>query len=83
MKISEAFKVLKLLYEYPIISCTAIATEVNISIRSCYRYLEEFSLAGIPVQIKSGRYGGAYLSEEYKQQINTLGALIKSYASAS
>ncbi|MGN0817923.1 MAG: helix-turn-helix transcriptional regulator [Candidatus Coproplasma sp.] len=43
-----------------------IADRYDISVRSVYRYVEELSVAGIPVDVKRGRYGGITVSDTFK-----------------
>lgn len=68
------------------ITAQEIADRYEISVRSVYRYVEELSVAGIPVDVKRGRYGGItvpdtfklpagyFTTEEYASAINALKA---------
>lgn len=43
-----------------------LAAKFDCSLRSIYRYLEELSIAGIPVDVAHGPHGGVYISDCYK-----------------
>ncbi len=80
MQIEKILKLVKLLYEYPILTSEQISTNIDISIRSVYRYVDCLIVGGIPVESKRGSGGGLYLSEEYKRKIyNKLGGLLLAY----
>ena len=39
-----------------------LAARFDISPRSVYRYIEEMTVAGIPIDVARGQYGGIYIS---------------------
>lgn len=43
-----------------------LAARFDISPRSVYRYIEEMIVAGIPIDVARGQYGGIYISDAYK-----------------
>lgn len=43
-----------------------IAEKFDISQRSVYRYVEELNIAGVPIDIVRGRYGGISLADTYR-----------------
>lgn len=43
-----------------------LAAQFDISPRSVYRYIEEMTVAGIPIDVARGQYGGIYISDAYK-----------------
>lgn len=43
-----------------------LASRFDISPRSVYRYIEEMTVAGIPIDVARGQYGGIYISDAYK-----------------
>lgn len=43
-----------------------IADRFEISQRSVYRYVEELNVAGVPVDVVRGRYGGIFISDAYR-----------------
>ena len=43
-----------------------LAARFDISPRSVYRYIEEMTVAGIPIDVARGQYGGIYISDAYK-----------------
>ena len=43
-----------------------IAERYEISVRSVYRYIEELCVAGIPIDVARGRYGGLTIADTYR-----------------
>ncbi|MGN0813916.1 MAG: helix-turn-helix transcriptional regulator [Candidatus Coproplasma sp.] len=66
MKYQIMVKILTLLLTKRKITAQEIADRYDISVRSVYRYVEELSVSGIPVDVKRGRYGGITLPDTYK-----------------
>ena len=48
------------------ISARELAAKYDVSTRTVYRYLEEMTIAGIPVDVARGANGGIYISDAYK-----------------
>ncbi len=48
------------------VTAKEIADRFEISQRSVYRYVEELSVAGVPVDVVRGRYGGIVISDTYR-----------------
>lgn len=72
MKFQILIKMLMFLLAKKQISASEIANRYNISVRTVYRYVEELVLAGIPLDIIRGRYGGICLPDTYKLPENFL-----------
>ncbi len=43
-----------------------LASKYDVSTRSIYRYLDEMTVCGVPIDYSSGRGGGVYISDAYK-----------------
>lgn len=48
------------------VTAKEIADKYEISVRSVYRYVEELNVAGVPVDVVRGRYGGIYIADTFK-----------------
>lgn len=48
------------------VTAPELAAKYNISPRSVYRYIDEMTVAGIPIDVMRGPYGGIYISDAYK-----------------
>ena len=48
------------------ISAAQLAKECGVSVRSVYRYIEELSVAGVPLFVTRGRNGGVTLPDTYR-----------------
>ena len=66
MKYRIMIKILSTLIAGRKVSAREIAEKFEISPRTVYRYIDELSAAGIPVEVSRGRYGGAALMETYR-----------------
>ena len=75
-KIGNVLKILKILNECPQTTAPKIAAELDISIRSVYRYVDEITCCGYPINVKSGNGGGIWLDSNFKKRINSAIALI-------
>ncbi len=53
-------------------SAAALAERFDISVRSVYRYVEELTIAGVPIDIRQGRGGGMCIPDSYKLPVNFL-----------
>ena len=49
-----------------------IAGDLNISVRTVYRYMDELIICGIPINKKVGKFGGWWLDEDYKKSSKTI-----------
>lgn len=48
------------------ISAVELAQELGVSVRTIYRYLDELTVSGLPIDTERGKYGGFYLNQDYK-----------------
>lgn len=48
------------------VSAGELAGKYDVSVRSIYRYIDEMSLAGIPIDVARGSRGGIFISDAYK-----------------
>ena len=80
-------KILMQLLSKKKITAKEIAERYEISVRSVYRYVEELTVCGVPIDVARGRYGGLtvadtfrlptgyFTREEYAAAINALDAM--------
>ncbi|MDE7087607.1 MAG: YafY family transcriptional regulator [Clostridia bacterium] len=66
MKYQIMIKMLMLLTSRRKVTAKEFAEKFDISIRSVYRYVDELNVAGVPVDVVRGRYGGIYISDTFK-----------------
>lgn len=66
MKYRIMLKMLVMLTTKRKVTAKEIADRFEISQRSVYRYVEELSVAGVPVDVVRGRYGGIFISDTYR-----------------
>ena len=66
MKYQIMVKMLMLLLSRRKVSAREIADRYEISVRSVYRYIEELCVAGIPIDVARGRYGGIMIADTYR-----------------
>lgn len=66
MKYTMLLRILFLLLARKKLSAKYIADRYEISIRTVYRYIDELSLAGIPIYNERGRNGGYSIADNYK-----------------
>ena len=59
-------KILTLLLSKRKITAREIAERYEISVRSVYRYLDELTICGVPLNVARGRYGGITVADTYK-----------------
>lgn len=86
MKYQIMIKILMVLLARRKTTAGELAARFDISVRSVYRYVEELSVSGVPVDVLRGRYGGITIAdtfrlpagfftrEEYASAINALHA---------
>ncbi len=72
MKYTMLLRILFLLLARKKISAKYIADRYEISVRTVYRYIDELSLAGVPIYNERGRNGGYAISDTYKLPANFL-----------
>ncbi|MDE6441693.1 MAG: YafY family transcriptional regulator [Clostridia bacterium] len=48
------------------VSASQIADKYEVCVRSVYRYINELSLCGIPLEVTRGRYGGIRIADTYR-----------------
>ncbi|MBO7215187.1 MAG: YafY family transcriptional regulator [Clostridia bacterium] len=72
MKYTILLKILFLLLSRKKVSARYIADRYEISVRTVYRYIDELSLAGVPIYNERGRYGGYAIADNYKLPANFL-----------
>ncbi len=48
------------------VSAGELAGKYDVSVRSIYRYVDEMTVAGIPIDIARGQNGGIYISDAFK-----------------
>ncbi len=48
------------------VSAGYLASKFGISVRTVYRYVDEMTIAGIPIDVARGQFGGVYISDAYK-----------------
>lgn len=87
MKYDIMMKILMLLLQKRKLTATEIAARYDVSVRSVYRYIEELTVCGVPIDVSRGRYGGItvadtfrlpagyFTREEYSATINALDAM--------
>lgn len=87
MKYRVMLKILMQLLTRRKITAREIANRYEVSLRSVYRYIEELSMSGVPIEVTRGRYGGITLAdtfrlpagyftrEEYAATLNALNAM--------
>lgn len=66
MKYRVMLKMLMLLMTRRKVTAKEIADRFEISVRSVYRYVEELNVAGVPVDVVRGRYGGIFIADTFK-----------------
>lgn len=48
------------------ISAGELAAKYDVSVRTIYRYIDEMTIAGIPIDVARGQNGGVYISDAFK-----------------
>ncbi|MDE7256429.1 MAG: HTH domain-containing protein, partial [Clostridia bacterium] len=66
MKYRIMIKMLTLLMSRRKVTAKEIADRFDISVRSVYRYVEELNVAGVPVDVVRGRYGGIFIADTFR-----------------
>ena len=66
MKYRIMINLLSLLLARRKVTAAEVADRFEISVRSVYRYVEEMNVAGVPIDVVRGRYGGIYVCDTFK-----------------
>lgn len=66
MKYQVMIKILMILLARRKVTATEIASRYDVSVRSVYRYVEELVIAGVPIDVVRGRYGGLVIPDTFK-----------------
>lgn len=66
MKYQVMIKILMLLTSRRKVTAQEIADRFDISVRSVYRYIEEMNVAGVPIDVVRGRYGGLFIADTFR-----------------
>lgn len=66
MKYPIMIKMLMMLTSRRKVTAREIADRFEISVRSVYRYVDELNVAGVPVDVVRGRYGGIFIADTFK-----------------
>lgn len=66
MKFQHLIEILHVLLSRKSVSAKYLAERLNVSIRTIYRYIDDLTLANVPVVSDRGVYGGYYIPDSYK-----------------
>ncbi len=66
MKYTTMFKILMLLLQKKKITAAEVARRYEVSVRSVYRYVEELTVCGVPIDVERGRYGGLSVADTFR-----------------
>ena len=83
MKTDIVFTMLMRLLDKKKTTAQELARELEISVRTVYRYVNALTLANVPVQTSAGREGGIWIDEDYKLAANFFSAREKGIISDS
>ena len=60
--------IIKALTNSSLITAEELSRECDVSTRTIYRYVDELTICGLPINTRAGNKGGIYLDEEYKKR---------------
>lgn len=66
MKFQIMTEILFILLSKRKVSARELAQRFGVSVRSIYRYIDEMTVSGIPIDVARGASGGIYISDAYK-----------------
>lgn len=66
MKYQIMFKILFILLARRKVSASALARDFGVSVRTIYRYVDEMTVAGVPIDVARGAAGGLSIPDSFK-----------------
>ncbi len=66
MKFQIMLEILFILLARRKVSAGELAKKFEVSVRTIYRYIDEMTIAGIPIDVARGSNGGVYISDSFK-----------------
>jgi len=65
IQMNRLFEILYILLQRRCVTAKELSERFEVSVRTIYRDVDALSMAGIPVYMKKGRYGGIYLLDNF------------------
>ena len=66
--VAITLNIIKALTNSSLITAEELARQCEVSTRTIYRYIDEVTVCGLPINTRAGNKGGIYLDEEYKKR---------------
>ncbi len=66
MKFDVMLKILINLLSRHKVTASELAEKYEVSVRSVYRYVEELTICGVPIDMERGRFGGITIADTYR-----------------